>query len=48
MLVEKIHTDTELEEIERQIAAVKSKNARENAVLNEVFAQRSRYDLHNY
>ena len=44
MLVEKLHTDTELDELERQISTSKSKNARDNQILNDVFMQRQSRD----
>nr|KAJ3414893.1 Intraflagellar transport protein 74 [Polyrhizophydium stewartii] len=39
-LVDKLHTDTDLEEIERQYHQLKAKNQRESQVLDEVFMQR--------
>jgi intraflagellar transport protein 74 len=39
-LVDKLHTDSDLVDIERQQAQLKSKNQRESQVLDEIFVQR--------
>ncbi|KAJ1336333.1 hypothetical protein BSLG_007117 [Batrachochytrium salamandrivorans] len=39
-LVDKLHTDTDLEELERQFHQLQAKNQRESQVLDEVFMQR--------
>eukprot|EP00842_Homolaphlyctis_polyrhiza_P002185 jgi/Hompol1/2968/HPOL_006258-RA len=44
-LVDKLHTDTDLEEIERQYNQLKAKNQRESQVLDEIFAQRQQREV---
>jgi intraflagellar transport protein 74 len=39
-LVDKLHTDSDLADIERQQTQLKSKNHRESQILDEIFAQR--------
>ncbi|KAI8924012.1 hypothetical protein BC831DRAFT_12143 [Entophlyctis helioformis] len=39
-LVDKLHTDTDLDELERQYNQLKAKNQRESQVLDEIFMQR--------
>ena len=43
-LVDKLHTNTDLEEAERQFNQLKSKNQREAQVLDEIFLQRQQRD----
>ena len=46
-LVDKLHTDSDLADIERQQMQLKSKNQRENQILEEVFAQRQQKESYN-
>ncbi|KAJ3299109.1 Intraflagellar transport protein 74 [Rhizoclosmatium sp. JEL0117] len=44
-LIDKLHTDSDLTDIEKQCAQMKSKNQRESQILDEIFMQRQQKDL---
>ncbi|KAJ3017081.1 UNVERIFIED_CONTAM: Intraflagellar transport protein 74 [Siphonaria sp. JEL0065] len=44
-LIDKLHTDSDLSDIEKQCAQLKSKNQRESQILDEIFMQRQQKDL---
>ncbi|KAJ3379475.1 Intraflagellar transport protein 74 [Entophlyctis sp. JEL0112] len=44
-LIDKLHTDADLTDIEKQCAQLKSKNQRESQILDEIFMQRQQKDL---
>ena len=45
-LVDKVNTSNDLEEVEKQLLQLKSKNQRESHILDDIFIQRQQYDLH--
>lgn len=42
-LVDKVNTNTDLEEVDRQYQQLKAKNMRESHVLDDLFVQRQQY-----